>query len=68
MIDLVDDLILQLKKRGMAVVWKSDTELSLTGNTKDADPDVMAALKKFKPRLLERLKPKNPPVAPAQNQ
>lgn len=43
--------------------YVSPTQLRLTGNTKDADAAVMAALKAFKPRLLEKLRPAETPAA-----
>lgn len=63
MIDMVDDLLKQLRQRGLTVVYVSPTELKLTGNIKEADSTVIEAVKAFKPKLLERLKPK-PPADP----
>lgn len=54
---LVDGLISQLRERGMEIVWKGDDRLSLTGNTKEADDSVIAAVKAFKPELLAKLRP-----------
>lgn len=55
---MVDRLLSQLKNRGIDVVYVSETELKLTGNTKAADPKVIEAVKAFKPDLLDRLRPR----------
>lgn len=56
---MVDRLLEQLKNRDISVVYVSDTELKLTGNTKAADPKLIEAVKAFKPDLLERLRPRD---------
>lgn len=65
--NLLDGLFTQLRARGIAIVYEGDDKLKLTGNTKDADAKVMAALKAFRPHILARLKaeaeqPKPAPV------
>jgi hypothetical protein len=56
---LVDRLLDQLKDRGIQVVYVDADSLKLTGNTKDATPQLIAAVKEFKPELLAVYKPKD---------
>ena len=55
---LVDRLLEQLSARGINVVYVDDANLKLTGNTKQATPALMSAVKEFKPELLVALRPK----------
>lgn len=57
---MVDRLLAQLKNRNIRVVYVSDTELKLTGDTKNADAKLVEAVKAFKADLLDRLRPRDP--------
>lgn len=57
---LVQGLLDQLKTRGLTVSWQEGDTLLLGGPAEEKTPQVMAALKVFKPELLKRLRPNGP--------
>ena len=54
----IDDLLAQLEAIGIKIVYKGDDQLSLTGNTGAATPEILQQLRDFKAILLERHLPK----------
>lgn len=56
---MIDRLLAQLKHRGIFVEYVGDDSLKLKGNTQDATPEIIAAVKAFKPELLERMRPRD---------
>ena len=52
---MLDRLLDQLKKRGLTVrPGDRPGELRLTGNKEEMTPEILGAVKAFKPQLLER--------------
>lgn len=51
---LLDRLLSQLKLRGLRIAAGKPGELLLSGPQEERTPEIMAALKAFKPQLLER--------------
>lgn len=64
---LIDVLFRELKKREVEVVYAGEDKLSLRGKTANVDETLMKAVKAFKPRLLEILKPAVRDAADAAN-
>lgn len=69
---MLDQLLNQLRLRGLTVEYAGDDQLKLVGPKGEANPSVLAAVKAFKPDLLDRLRPReaprsevhHPPAAP----
>jgi hypothetical protein len=56
---MVDGLLEQLRLRGLAVAYRDEHTLALVGPAAERTPEVMAAVKAFKPDLLARLRPRD---------
>jgi len=56
---MVDGLFEQLALRGLAVQYRDETTLVLRGPAVERTPEVMAAVKAFKPDLMARLRPRD---------
>lgn len=55
---MLDRLLFQLKQRGISVEYVGDDSLKMVGNVTEATPEIVSAVKAFKPELLERLRPR----------
>lgn len=55
---LIDGVLAELRDRGIRVVYDGDDKMHLAGKTDGIEKDerVMAALKAFRPHILERIK------------
>jgi hypothetical protein len=57
---MIDGLMKQLELRGLRVEYRPDTDgLALIGPAAERTPQVMAALKAFRPQILDRLRPRD---------
>jgi len=56
---MVDGLLEQLRLRGLTVEYRDQTTLVLTGPATERTPEVLAAVKAFKPDLMDRLRPRD---------
>lgn len=64
---MVDRLIAQLGNRGLTIkAGEKPGELLLSGPSKEKTPEVMAALKRFKPELVKRFSPLGEPDLPTE--
>lgn len=64
---MVHRLLAQLKARGLEVLPGNEPgQLMLRGPVEERTPEVMAALKKFKPQLIELFAPQQPTREPEQ--
>ncbi len=55
---LIDGVLAELRSRGIRIVYDGDDKMHLAGETAGIEKDekVMAALKAFRPHILERIK------------
>lgn len=56
---MIDVLLNQLKLRGLEVKYQDEQTLTLAGPGKEKTPEVIAAVKAFKPQLIEHLRPRD---------